>query len=123
MAKILVADDSEDILGYMRLALTATHHQVILARNGQEAVELARRESPDLIFMDLMMPVMGGVEAARTLRDGIATRDIPIVAISARNPSGEANQYFDLFMPKPCRFVEIVGIVNTICRRLVAAAC
>ncbi len=55
---------------------------VITARNGEEAVRFARAELPDLILMDVNMPVMTGIEATRALRDDAATHDIPIVIVS-----------------------------------------
>ena len=83
MPKVLVADDSSDTRLFMWLVLTDSGFEVIQAENGQEALDRAVEEKPDLILMDISMPVMDGVEAARLIHADPATKHIPIVAISA----------------------------------------
>ena len=81
--RILLAEDIEDTRHLMKLVLEMKGHDVLEAVNGEEAVEQALRELPDLILMDLSMPVMDGLAATRHIRKNADTARIPIVALSA----------------------------------------
>ncbi|HEV7889249.1 MAG TPA: response regulator [Pyrinomonadaceae bacterium] len=86
---ILVVDDSEDTRLVLRRALETRYYRVLEAANGEEAVEIARRESPDLILMDLNMPLMDGLEAAKRIREcKELCRSAPILAITAFDTYG-----------------------------------
>jgi two-component system, cell cycle response regulator DivK len=85
----MVVDDSDDVRELMSLQLRLAGYEVIEARDGQEAVELARANSPALIFMDIDMPVMDGVEAARAIR---AARELCAVVIVAFSACGSDNR-------------------------------
>ena len=86
---ILVVDDSEDTRLVLRLALGAKGYHVLEARDGEEAVEVARRECPDLILMDLNLPVMDGLEATRRIREcKELCQSAPILAITAFDTYG-----------------------------------
>jgi CheY-like chemotaxis protein len=80
---IIVADDSSDIRQMLRFMLELRGYRVLEAGNGQEAVELAQLGCPDLILMDLNMPVLDGLTATRRLREHEEMCRVPIVAISA----------------------------------------
>jgi two-component system cell cycle response regulator DivK len=80
---ILVADDTDDIRLMLRVKLENKGHCVMEAADGREAVELATRECPDVILMDLSMPVMDGIEATRRLREQSETSNMPIIAVTA----------------------------------------
>ena len=80
MKRILVAEDNDSNYILMNYILKK-HYEYFRARNGQEAVELAETEKPDLILMDLKMPVMDGLEAMRLIK--AKTPDLPIVALTA----------------------------------------
>ncbi|MFL6253588.1 MAG: response regulator [Pyrinomonadaceae bacterium] len=79
----MVAEDTDAVRIVLRMQLIILGYRVLEARNGAEAVELCGRERPDLILMDISMPVVDGLEAARLLHACPETRDIPIVALSA----------------------------------------
>ena len=81
--KILIVEDNPDMRDLLRLRVQLTGYLPILASHGKEGVEKASAEKPDLILMDMMMPVMDGWEAARTLRASRDTKDIPILATTA----------------------------------------
>jgi CheY-like chemotaxis protein len=81
--RILLADDIEETRLVMRLVLEMKGHSVLEAVNGKAAVECALKEHPDLILMDLCMPVMDGLAATRRIRENAATALIPIFALSA----------------------------------------
>ncbi len=80
MKRILVAEDNDSNYILMNYILKK-HYEYFRARNGQEAVELAETEKPDLILMDLKMPVMEGLEATRLIK--AKTPDLPIIALTA----------------------------------------
>ena len=80
--KILIVDDEPDVLLLLGERLTKAGYDVIKAPGGQEAIELAHKESPDLIILDIAMPGMDGSEVANTLRAHPPTRDIPIVFLT-----------------------------------------
>lgn len=80
---ILVADDTDDIRLMIRVMLESKGHRVVEAEHGRKAVEVATREHPDVILMDLSMPVMDGIEATRRLRSQPETATMPIIAVTA----------------------------------------
>jgi DNA-binding response OmpR family regulator len=86
--KILLVDDADTVLMMERMILGKKPYDLIVAKNGQEAVEKALAERPDLILMDVMMPKMNGFEACQQLRQQEQTRNVPIIMVTTR---GEAN--------------------------------
>jgi PleD family two-component response regulator len=81
--RILIAEDEAHIREVLRMQLELEGFVVLEARDGQEGVELAERERPDVILLDVMMPRMDGYEACRRLRESFATRHIPIIMLTA----------------------------------------
>lgn len=113
-ATILIADDYEDNLELLRLLLGAADYQVKEARNGAECLSLARQQRPDLIMVDLSMPVMDGWEVFRELRADKRTASVPCVAVTAhgdtdRNRALQAG--FNAYLSKPFRGVELLETV------------
>ena len=80
---ILLVEDFDDTRLMMKLWLQKKGYRVIEAEDGEQAVELAQREHPDLIIMDMMMPGLGGLDATRQIREYQSLRQTPIVAVSA----------------------------------------
>lgn len=83
MAKILAVDDSPYILELIKASLTAPEYEVITAGNGAEAIVTAKKTDPDLILMDIIMPVMDGFEATRAIKNDPSTRNIPVLILTA----------------------------------------
>lgn len=83
MALILAVDDEPSILKLVTATLEARGHEVITANNGVEALAAARTRKPDLVLLDIMMPGMDGNEVRKRLHDDAATKDIPIIHLSA----------------------------------------
>ncbi len=81
--KVLLADDEEDIKAVVQLFLESKGYEVITAFDGLSAIDMAQAEKPDLILLDVMMPVVNGYEVCTRLKADEATRDIPIVMLSA----------------------------------------
>ena len=86
---ILLVEDFDDTRLMMKLWLMKKGYRVIEAENGEQAIEIAQREHPDLIIMDMMMPGVGGLDATRQIREYQSLRETPIVAVSAYG----ANEY------------------------------
>ncbi|MFN6962376.1 MAG: response regulator [Pyrinomonadaceae bacterium] len=81
--KVLLVEDHEDIRRMMRYMLSGYGYQVVEAADGYEAVETAVREKPDLILMDIAMPILDGLGATEAIRQHAELSDIPIIALSA----------------------------------------
>jgi two-component system alkaline phosphatase synthesis response regulator PhoP len=84
MSKILVVDDEKNIIQLVRFNLEREGYQVLIATDGVSGLELARGEAPDLIVLDVMLPGMNGLEVCRELHQDPATKNIPIIMLSAR---------------------------------------
>jgi len=81
--KILLADDEEDIKSVVSLFLESKGYEIITAYDGLSALDMARTEKPDLILLDVMMPVVNGYEVCARLKADEELRDIPVVMLSA----------------------------------------
>jgi CheY-like chemotaxis protein len=92
MAKILIAEDERDIRDLVAFTLRFAGHEVVVATNGEEAVEMAPQVYPDLILMDVRMPRMTGYEACKVMKANPDIKDIPIVFLTARGQESEIQQ-------------------------------
>ena len=105
MAKILIVDDEPMNTDYLEQELEGADYETLTAANGQEALEKVRSEPPDLILLDIMMPVMDGFEALRQLQADPLTRSIPVIVISAASEVQSIVKGLELgaedFLPKP----------------------
>ena len=113
---IVVADDDPDILSIVSMSLEAQGYDVHKAVNGQEAVELSRQHHPDLIIMDMMMPVMSGYEAVQALKADESTSTIPIVGLSAKAMSTDMERATDAgidgYITKPFRIAQVLSVIE-----------
>ena len=80
---ILIVEDVDDTRYFMRLALEQLGYSVIEAEDGEKAIEIALRERPDIILMDLSLPVMDGIAATTSIRGNEEMREVPIIALTA----------------------------------------
>lgn len=121
MPKILVVDDELDILEIIRHALNKEGFEVHIAANGFQALEQTRRIKPDLILMDVMMPIMDGMEACRQLKEDSETKNIPIVFLTARSEEFAELAGFeagaDDYIAKPIRPRVLMSRLKAILRR------
>ena len=83
-SKILIVDDEPYMLRIIELSLRKGGHQLLVGRNGREAIALASQEKPQAIVMDVLMPEMDGLQALRALRQAPATAAIPVIMLTAR---------------------------------------
>jgi CheY-like chemotaxis protein len=113
---ILVADDDPDILSIVSMSLEAQGYTVHKATNGREAVDLAREHHPDLILMDMMMPVVSGYEAVAELKADASTKDIVIVGLSAKAMATDMERATDVgidgYITKPFRIAQVLAVVE-----------
>jgi DNA-binding response OmpR family regulator len=110
-ATILVADDDPSILGLLRARLTASGYRVVTAVDGVAALEVARREHPALVVLDVMMPTMSGWEVARELRSDPATAPMKIIVLTAigsvMNEMTSPLYGADAYLDKPFEFTAL----------------
>ncbi len=89
MTKILIAEDERDIRDLVAFTLRFAGYQVVTAANGEEALELARDESPDLVLLDVRMPRMTGYDVCRAIKADPQLKDMPVVFLSAKGQESE----------------------------------
>lgn len=116
---VLIVEDDEDTRTIYGAALAERGYQVLTAIHGAEGVHIARTRCPDLLLLDIRMPVMNGWAAARYLKSYPETRSIPICAISAHELEAEEDKlverYVDCFLLKP---VDPGSVVAEVERRI-----
>lgn len=116
--KILVVDDSKTALMMEREILEKRkNYQCVTAADGQEAVEKAQQEHPDLVLMDVVMPRMNGFEACKMMRQQPSTREIPIVLVTTRSEESYMEAGFlsgcNDYITKPVDGAELVALVES----------
>ncbi len=116
--KILMADDDEVILKVAKFNLEKAGYEVVTAANGGDAVEMAKMEQPDLIILDIMMPVMDGYTALLKLKGYEETKDIPVIILTAQEGEMYAKISLEMgvveHLNKPFNPNELVEKVDTI---------
>lgn len=118
--KILVVDDEIHIVHVVTIKLRNNGYEVISAENGADALDMARRDLPDVIISDLQMPVMTGLELVEKLRQDEETRTIPVIMLTARSfdipPEQQQRLYIVQCLSKPFSPRELLGCVeDTLC--------
>ena len=119
MTKLLYVEDNDDNIYMLKMRLELLDDfEVLTAENGEKGCEVAAAESPDIILMDLEMPVVDGWEATRRLKSNPKTRDIPVIAFSAHALAGERHKALsagcDEFETKPIEFDRLVATMRRI---------
>ena len=116
--KILVVDDIEDIRSLLQEALQASGYHTLEAADGREALSMIEAESPDLVILDIAMPVMSGFQVLRQLRKN---SDIPIIMLSARTDTVDKVESLELgaddYITKPFEIAEMTARVEAVLRR------
>lgn len=114
--KVLLVEDVEDTRLFMRLELEQHGFIVLEAGDGRKAVSLAMEETPDVILMDLSLPVMDGLAAARLIRKNEKLKDILIIAVTAHQEtdfrSGAKDSGFDAYVTKPIDVNWLKELIN-----------
>lgn len=121
LLKVLVIDDEENIIEFIRLGLRYEGFQVESASNGEQGIVAAQRVNPDLIILDLMLPVIDGLEVCRRLRANPITREIPVLMLTAKDEVRDRitglRTGADDYLTKPFDFDELLERMRAILRR------
>jgi CheY-like chemotaxis protein len=116
--KILLVDDSATVLMMERLLLAAERVELITAKNGAEGLEKARAERPDLILMDIVMPLMNGIEACKKLREDPDIKHIPVILVTTRSEVSSVEQGYasgcNDYITKPIDGAELLKKVRSL---------
>jgi two-component system, cell cycle response regulator DivK len=119
--RVLIVEDNEKNMKLFRDVLSAKGYATLEATSGEEAVELALEQPPELVLMDIRLPDIDGVEALRRLRSDERTSSIPVLALTAQAMQGDRERFlaagFDGYIPKPVDITELVGLVSEHCKR------
>lgn len=121
MAKILLVEDDEMSWDMLSRRLQLKGYEVVVAVDGEKAVEIARSESPEIILMDISLPVIDGWEATRRIRALPETRSIPIIALTAHAMSEDREKAMeagcDDYDIKPIDFSRLLEKINALLER------
>jgi twitching motility two-component system response regulator PilH len=118
MAKILIVDDSPTELHVLTQMLDKGGYETVTAEDGEEGIEKAKAEQPDLILMDVVMPGLNGFQATRKLSRDAATKDIPVIIVTTKDQDTDREwgmrQGARDYMVKPVKNVELLAKVSSI---------
>jgi len=116
--KILAVDDEKHIVRLVQVNLERAGYTVITANDGKEALEKVNEENPDLVVLDVMMPYMDGFEVLQNLRRSPATRDIPVIMLTAKAQDADVFKGWqsgvDCYLTKPFNPMELLSFVKRI---------
>ena len=116
--RILVIEDNEDNLALIRLLLERASYEVLTAVDGPTGLDLANKEQPDIILLDLAMPKMDGWEVAKEMKNNIITKDIPIIAVTAHALPKDRVRALqagcDAFIVKPFSVTKLIDEIENL---------
>ena len=117
MATILLVEDHQEIWDFLSRRLKRRGYEVVVAQDGQEGLDKAREEKPDVMLLDMNLPVMDGWTVAQTLKGDPATKGIPIIALTAHAMAGDRDKAMsagcDDYHAKPIDFSQLVTQIET----------
>jgi two-component system, cell cycle response regulator DivK len=121
MTKVLLVEDNDMNRDMLSRRLTRRGLQVVCAVDGRQGVDLARSENPDVILMDMSLPVMDGWEATRRIKSDSATRNVPVIGLSSHAMSGDREKAIeagcDDYDTKPVELDRLVGKIEHLLRK------
>ena len=116
MGKILIVDDSRLIAHVAKTMLTKRGHEIILAQDGKAGLEAAKSEKPDIILLDVIMPIMDGYEVCEHLKEDDSTKEIPIIMVTSQAEAADKVKGLELgaldYVTKPFDEAELIARVN-----------
>ena len=114
--KILIVDDEPDILEYLKKYLERSSFKVLVASSGKDCLDIAAKESPDLILLDIIMPLMDGYEVIKKLRDNRRTKNIPVVIHSVKKETKSIFKCMELgsvdYVTKPSAIGDLLEVIR-----------
>jgi CheY-like chemotaxis protein len=118
VAKILLVEDNEMNRDMLSRRLKRNGYDVVIAVDGQQGVEMAASEAPDLILMDMSLPVIDGWEATRRVKQDDATRKIPVIALTAHAMAGDREKAMEAgcedYDTKPVEITRLLGKITAL---------
>ena len=112
MSKILLVEDHQEIWDFLSRRLKRRGYEVIVAEDGENGLAKARSDAPDLVLLDMNLPVMDGWTVAKTLKSDEATRHVPIIALTAHAMAGDRDKAIqagcDAYHAKPVDFSQLL---------------
>jgi two-component system, cell cycle response regulator DivK len=122
--KILLVEDHEEIWDFLSRRLKRRGFDVVIAQDGQQGIDMARAERPDVVLLDMNLPVMDGWTAAKQLKADAVTAGIPIIALTAHALSGDREKALgagcDDYHPKPVDFSKLLSQIDAALERSAA---
>ncbi len=116
MKKILVVEDNEKNMYLISFILKKNNYEVIEARNGEQGIELAIKEKPDLIIMDIQLPDIDGMEATKRIKESEDVREIPVIAFTSFAMAGDRekmlNSGFAEYIEKPINLKTFIADIE-----------
>ena len=116
MARVLLVEDHEEISDFLSRRLKRRGHEVSLATNGQEAVDKARIERPEIILLDMNLPILDGWTAAGLIKSSTVGARVPIIALTAHAMAGDRDKAIaagcDDYHPKPVDFTRLLTQID-----------
>ena len=126
MTRILLVEDHEEIWDFLSRRLKRRGYDVVIATDGQEGVDKARSERPDIVLLDMNLPVMDGWTAASIIKNDASTAAMPIIALTAHAMSGDREKAIaagcDDYHAKPVDFSRLLGQIEALTGGAPAAA-
>lgn len=120
MAKILIVDDELNLVKMLQSWLQDHRYDVIVAHDGQEALDKTYQEKPDLIILDIILPKIDGYGVAKMLRSDERCKDIPIIMLTSRNEAQDIKMGMDVgavsYVQKPFKLEVLLGIIQGLVR-------
>ncbi len=124
--KILLVEDHEEIWDFLSRRLKRRGFDVVIAQDGQQGIDTARAERPNVVLLDMNLPVMDGWTAAKQLKADAATAGIPIIALTAHALSGDREKALgagcDDYHPKPVDFSKLLSQIDAARERSAASS-
>ncbi len=121
MTRILLVEDNEMNRDMLSRRLIRRGYQILIAVNGAQGIEMARREAPDVILMDMSLPDMDGWETARCMRADAALRDVPIIALTAHAMAGDRERAIaagcNEYDTKPVNLEQLIAKIAAVIER------
>ena len=118
MPKILLVEDHEEIWDFLSRRLKRRGYEVVVAQDGQEGLDKARSERPDLLLLDMNLPVVDGWSVAQTLKGDTETKSIPIIALTAHAMAGDRDKALnagcDDYHAKPVDFSQLLNQIEAV---------
>jgi len=119
--KLLLVDDTDTILLFLKTILAGHNFDFVTAKDGAQAIEKARQEKPDLVLLDVIMPVMDGFEACRVIKGDPELKNIPVVVVTTRSEVENMGRLREVgaddYVLKPVKKLELLDKINRLLER------